>query len=94
MRERPVRVPPTPATCERGLFAMSIFVVEVLFSYSYRGEDTFFEVCAAFKTEDAAEDWGLNASARLADAREQAGSAVRHLVRAEGEVRVRRIPLY
>ena len=94
MRERAVRVPPIPTTCERGLFAMSIFVVEVLFSYSYRGEDTFFEVCAAFQNEDAAENWGLNAPARLADAREQAGVTVRHLVRAEGEVRIRRIPLY
>lgn len=83
-----------PATCERGLFAMSIFVVDVLFSYSYRGEDIFFEVSAAFRDEDAAEHWGCNAPARLADAREQAGAAVRHLVRAEGEIRIRRMPLY
>ena len=83
-----------PLIYERGLFAMSIFVVDVLFSYSYRGEDIFFEVSAAFRDEDAAEHWGFNAPARLADAREQAGAAVRHLVRAEGEIRIRRMPLY
>ena len=83
-----------PPTYERGLFAMSIFVVDVLFSYSYRGEDIFFEVSAAFRDEDAAEHWGCNAPARLADAREQAGAAVRHLVRAEGEIRIRRMLLY
>ena len=85
---------PTSATYERGLFAMSIFVAEVTFSYSYRGEDIFFEVRAAFRDEDAAERWGYNAPARLADAREQAGAAVRHLVRAEGEIRIRRMPLF
>ena len=73
---------------------MSIFVAEVTFSYSYRGEDIFFEVRAAFRDEDAAEHWGYNAPARLADAREQAGAAVRHLVRAEGEIRIRRMPLF
>ena len=73
---------------------MSIFVAEVLFSYSYCGEETFFEVRAAFHDEYAAERWGCDAPARLADAREQVGSAMRHLVRAEGEIHIRRMPLY
>lgn len=79
---------------ERGLFAMSIFVVEVLFSYSYCGEDIFFKVRAAFYDEYAAKRWGCDASARLADAQEQVGSVVRHLVRAEGEIHIREMPLY
>ena len=73
---------------------MSIFVAEVLFSYSYCGEETFFSVRAAFYDEHAAERWGCDAPARLADAREQAGAAVRHLVRAEGEIYIRPMPLY
>lgn len=73
---------------------MFIFVAEVLFFYSYCGEDTFFEVRAAFYDEDAAERWGCDAPARLAETREQVGSAMRHLVRAEGEIYIRRMPLY
>ena len=89
-----MRALPAPTVCERGLFAMFIFVVEVLFSYSYCGEDTFFKVCDAFYDEYAAERWGCDAPARLTDAQEQVGSTMRHLVRAEGEVYIRRIPLY
>lgn len=89
-----MRVPPALATCERGLFAMTIFVAEVLFSYSLRNEEVFFEVRAAFRDEDAAIRWGGDAPARLEDAREQAGAAARHLVRAEGDFWVRPMPLY
>ena len=73
---------------------MFIFVAEVLFSYFYRGENIFFKVRAAFHDVDAAEHWGCDAPARFADAQEQVGSDVRHFVRPEGVVHIRRIPLY
>ena len=73
---------------------MSIFVAEIPFSYFYRGENIFFKVRAAFHNVNAAEHWGCNAPARLADAQEQVGSDVRHLVCPEGEVYIRRMPLY
>jgi hypothetical protein len=73
---------------------MSIFVAEVLFSYSLRGEEIFFSVRAAFRDEEAAIRWGGDAPSRLEDARKQAGAVVRHLVRAEGDFWVRPMPLY
>ena len=86
MRER--------AVCERGMLIMFIFVAEVLFSYSYCGEETFFSVRSAFYDEYTAERWGSDTHARLADARKQVGPSMSYLVRAEGEIYIRKMPLY
>lgn len=61
--------PPTPTTCERGLFAMSIIYTEVLFFYTDAvwGEMST-RVRAAFHTEEAAEAWAFDRDARLAQA--------------------------
>lgn len=72
MRERAVRVPPTPMAYERGLFAMSIVYTEVLFFYMDAdwGEMST-RVRAAFRTMEAAEAWAYDSEARLAQAHEE-----------------------
>lgn len=65
-----MRVPPIPATCERGLFAMSIFVVTSEFSYfnTVLGTTNVVSVSAAFFSMEKADAWGDDWRARREEA--------------------------
>ena len=63
-------VPSIPTTCERGLFAMSIFVVTSEFSYfnTVLGTTNVVSVSAAFFSEEKADVWGDDWQARREEA--------------------------
>ena len=65
-----VRAQPTPVTCERGLFAMSIFVVTSEFSYfnTILGATNVVSVSAAFFSVEKADAWGDDWQARREEA--------------------------
>lgn len=65
-----MRVSPTYATCERGLFAMSIFVATSEFSYfnTVLGTANTVSVSAAFFSAEKAEEWCLDWPTRREEA--------------------------
>ena len=85
---------PITSDHERGLFAMRIYVAEVLFFHNYGGGEAEFFVRAAFNDLDAAERWCDDEPARLADARKQAGKLLARHVRARGDCWIHPMPLY
>lgn len=93
-----MRVPSISATCERGLFAMSIVYTEVLFFYMDAGwGELSTRVRAAFRTMEAAEAWAYDSKARLAQAREEWDEAfgpVPSLRWEATELRFSEVPLY